>query len=229
MKRFYKIVSTITVDDGFHVALDGKPILTPARSPLLLPTRALADAIADEWAAQEERIRPAEMHLMQLAATCIDKVVPNRAAVIDQIAAFAETDLLCYRAERPADLAARQRAVWQPLLDWALATFDAPLVVTHGVAPIVQPVEATGALRTAITAEDDWRLTALHVATALLGSVVLGLALVHGRIDADQAFEAAELDATHQLERWGEDYEATVRRRGLKREIEATARFVALL
>lgn len=229
MRRFYKEASSTEAADGFGVALDGKPILTPARAPLLLPTRALADAIAAEWAVQEERIRPAGMHLMQLAATCLDKVRPNRAFAIDQIAAFAGTDLLCYRAERPAELVARQRALWQPLLDWALATFDAPLLVTTGVAPLVQPPEAIGALRAAIMAQDDWRLTALHVATAVLGSVVLGLALVHGRIDAGEAFEAAEVDATHQIERWGEDHEATARRALLRQEIDAAARFIALL
>lgn len=229
MRRFYKEAASVEAEGGFGVALDGKPILTPARVPLTVPTRALADAIAAEWAGQGEEIRPAGMHLMQLAATGLDKVRPNRATVIDQVAAFGETDLLCYRADRPAELAARQRALWQPMLDWALTAFDAPLVVTTGVAPVVQPPEAIGALRGAILALDDWRLTGLHVATALLGSVVLGLALVHGRIDADAAFEAAEVDTTHQIERWGEDHEATARRALLRQEIEAVARLITLL
>jgi chaperone required for assembly of F1-ATPase len=229
MRRFYKAAASTGAEGGFGVALDGKPILTPARAPLLLPTRALADAIAAEWADQGDEIRPAGMHLMQLAATCLDKVGPHRAAVTAQVAAFGETDLLCYRAERPAELAARQRALWQPLLDWALAAFDAPLLVTSGVAPIVQPPEAIGALRAAILALDDWRLTALHVATASLGSVVLGLALVHGRIGTGEAFEAAEVDVTYQIERWGEDHEATARRALLRQEIDAAARLIALL
>jgi chaperone required for assembly of F1-ATPase len=229
MRRFYKQAASAEAEGGFGVVLDGKPILTPARAALVLPSRALAEAIAAEWAAQGDVIRPSSMHLMQLAATSLDKVAPNRAFVIDQVAAFAETDLLCYRAEGPAELVARQRALWQPLLDWALVAFDAPLLVTSGVAPVVQPPEAIGALRTAIMAQDDWRLTALHVSTALLGSVVLGLALVHGRLDADAAFEAAEVDATYQIERWGEDHEGTARRAALRQEIGGAARFIALL
>jgi chaperone required for assembly of F1-ATPase len=229
MKRFYKSAAATVTEDGFGVALDGRPLKSPAKLPFVLPTQVLAEAIAGEWAAQGDAVRPAEMPLMQLAATTIDRLGPNRALAIDTVAGYAATDLVCYRADRPAALAARQQAVWQPLLDWAMTTYDAPLVVTHGVAPQKQPAEALAALRAAVAAQDDWHLTALHTATTLLGSLVLGLALLAGRIDAEAAVAAAELDTEFQIERWGEDAEAAQRRVALRAEIAAVERFVRLL
>lgn len=229
MQRFYTSVSVEHGKAGFAVHLDGKPVRTPAKVELALPTRPLADAVAEEWAAQGEQVRASDMHLTQLAATAIDRTPPARDKVVDTIAGYAETDLLCYRAEGPSELTRRQHAAWQPLLDWAAMTYDAPLAVTSGIVPKPQPADALAALRAAVAAYDDLHLTALHQATALTGSVVLGLALLAGRLDAAAAFEAAELDASYQIEHWGEDAEAASRRGAVRRELEAVERFVRLL
>lgn len=228
MKRFYKVVGVVPAGGGFGVVLDGKPIKSPAKADLILPSRALAEAVAAEWEAQAGEVVPSAMPLMQLAATTIDKVAPNRELIIDTIAPYGGTDLLCYRAEAPAELAARQAAAWQPLLDWAMTAQDAPLTATSGIVHQAQPEASLAALRAAVAAQDDWRLTALHQATAVTGSLVLGLALLAGRIDADEAFELAELDASFQIERWGEDAEATARRAALRAELQAAARLVEL-
>jgi chaperone required for assembly of F1-ATPase len=229
MRRFYKMAEARTEDGGFTVALDGRPVRTPAGGPLLLPTRALARAVAAEWAAQPETIRPATMPLMRFAATAIDRVRPQPGPVIDAIAAYAGSDLLCYRAERPEALVKRQQAVWQPLLDWAMATFDAPFLVTHGIMPRPQPSAALQAIRAALAGEDEWRLVALHEATTLLGSVVLALALRHGRIGPAEAFDAGELDAAWQIAHWGEDAEDARRRGALRSDVEGIATFLARL
>jgi chaperone required for assembly of F1-ATPase len=228
MKRFYKTVDVVPAGAGFGVTLDGKPIKSPAKADFILPGRALAEAVAAEWDAQADEVVPSTMPLMQLAATAIDKVAPNREAIIDTIAPYGGTDLLCYRAEAPAALAERQAAAWQPLLDWAMTAHDAPLSVTSGIVHQAQPESSLKALRAAVAAQDEWRLTALYQATALTGSLVLGLALLAGRIDADQAFELAELDASFQIERWGEDAEAAARRATLRAELQAAARLVEL-
>jgi chaperone required for assembly of F1-ATPase len=228
MKRFYRTVSVVSDGDGFGVALDGKLIKSPAKAVMTLPSRALAEAVAAEWEAQGEAVKPDSMPLMQLSATAIDRVAPNRDAVIATIAAYGGTDLLCYRADGPAALAERQQAAWQPLLDWAMTAHDAPLLVTAGITHLAQPTPSLAALRAAVAAQDDWRLTALHQATALTGSLVLGLALLAGRIDADTAFELAELDASFQIERWGEDAEAAARRTALRAELHAARRLAAL-
>ncbi|MGE5203319.1 MAG: ATP12 family chaperone protein [Acidobacteriota bacterium] len=229
MKRFYKHATVSESERGFGVALDGKPLRTPAKHPLTVPSRALAEAIAAEWQAQGERIDPHALPLTRLASIALDLVAPRRAAVVAEIARYAGTDLLCYRAEEPAELRARQHAAWQPLLDWATQRFDAPLGVTAGVLPVPQPAATLAAFTAAVGAYDTHRLAALHLATAALGSLVLALALVEGRLDAETAFAAAQLDETFQIERWGEDSEQMKRRANLKDDIALAARFVALL
>lgn len=226
-KRFYKQAATQEQPDGIAVTLDGRPVRTPAGTPLRLPAAALAEAVAAEWQAQGEHIRPDGMPLMQLAATALDRVAPNRAAVIEELLRFAGTDLLCYRAETAGELRDRQARVWQPVLDWAAERFQASLCVTHGIMPIAQPDDALAALRRALEGLDDWRLTALQAATAATGSLLLGLALIDGRLDAAQAFAAAQLDELYQAEMWGDDEEAEERRERLRLDIDATARLVA--
>lgn len=229
MHRFYKSVDVAGEGDGFTVRLDGKPVRTPCKAPLKVPARALAGAIAREWEDQTDAVRPAAMPLTQLATTAIDRVSVVRDSVIDTIAAYAQTDLLCYRADYPADLVRRQTDLWQPLLDWTAITYDASLVVTTGIVPVAQPPAALAALRRVIAAQDDLRLMALHNATALCGSVIVGLALLAGRIGPDEAFEISQLDETFQIERWGEDVELAARRAAVRKEIEATAEFTRLL
>jgi chaperone required for assembly of F1-ATPase len=213
----------------FQVMLDDRPARTPAGRPLRLPTSALAQAVAAEWEAQTGAIRPHDMPLTALAATAIDRVGPQRPAIVDAVAAYGATDLLCYWADQPAELVERQHRVWQPLLDWARETCGARLEVTAGVIPVAQPDAATRALRSAVEALDDMELTALASAVQVSGSLVLGLALLAGRLEADAAFAAALLDERYQAEQWGEDEEAGERRRRLRQELDAVARFLALV
>lgn len=229
MKRFYKDARPIAFDRGFGVALDAKPIKTPLKAPLVVPTIGLADAIAAEWAAQGETLAREAMRLTRLACTALDRATRQRDALLDELAAYAETDLLCYRAERPASLVERQAAAWDPLLAWAAEAHGAALVVTQGVRPIGQPAEAVARLRAAADAHDIFRLTALHLATGASGSLVLALALVAGRLDAEAAFLASQIDESFQIEQWGTDAEFEARRAALRADLEAAAEAVRLL
>lgn len=229
MKRFYKEATAIEAEDGFAVQLDGKAVQTPGKRALRVPTRALAEAIAAEWQGQGVTVSPIALPLTRLVSTALDRVEPRRAEVIAELANFAGTDLLCYRADDPPALIERQRESWQPLLDWAMERYDAALSVTQGITPIPQPPAALAAIEHAIAAHDAMMLVALHLATTSCGSVVIGLALLTGRISPDEAFNAAELDESFEIERWGEDAEQTKRRAGLKEDIALAARFAALL
>lgn len=229
MKRFYRKVEIVPTAAGHAVALDGKPIKTPAKLPLVMPNAALAMAIAAEWEAQETEIRPAKMPLTRLASTAIDRVAPQRREVVRQIAGYAATDLVCYRAAHPPELAERQEAVWQPLLDWAVRRYDAPLEIAVGVIPVGQPAESLRAFAAAAAEHDDWALAALHLATGASGSLVIALALAEGHLDAAAAFAASELDESFQIDAWGEDPEQALRRRGLFDDLAAAARFLLLL
>jgi len=229
MKRVYKTVATRPAAGGWGVSLDGRTLRTPAKNELILPTEALATAIAAEWDGQQDEIRPATMPLMRLAATAIDRTAPQRSRVVDEVAAYAGSDLVCYRADQPPALAARQHAVWQKLIDWATVRYDAALAVTAGIVPVRQSAGALAAFAAAVAAQDDFRLTALHSLTASCGSLVIALALLEGRLDAAAAFAASQLDETFQIEAWGEDSEAALRRRTLAADIDAAARFLALL
>ncbi|MCC7271314.1 MAG: ATPase [Alphaproteobacteria bacterium] len=228
MKRVYERVGVAPDAEGWHVLLDDRPLRTPGRELLAMPTAGLAQAVAAEWAEQGEVVRPHAMPLMQLAATAIDRVRPARHAMVDAVARYAQTDLVCYRADAPPALVARQHAAWQPLVDWAALVHDAALRVVYGVMPEEQPAAALAALRTAVAAHDEWRLAALSVATSGAGSLVIGLALLAGRIDAGQAWEASQLDELFQVEQWGEDAEAAERRAALRAELAATERFARL-
>lgn len=230
IKRFYKQAGVAaTADGGFVVTLDGRSVRSPAGRPLVLPTAALAEAVAAEWQAQGTHVEPATMPLMQLSATALDRIPPHRDAVIEELLQFAATDLLCYYAQEPRDLIERQVREWQPLLDWAMTRFDAPLRVTSGVMPVPQSDEALEALGRAVAVLDPWVLTALQAATAATGSLVLGLALVDGRLDADAAFTTSHLDELYQIELWGDDTEAESRRRRLRDDVAAAGRLVELL
>ena len=229
MKRFYKEVTVAPAADGFDIRLDGRPVRTPAKAAMILPGAALADAVAAEWREQGEDIRPATMPLTALVSTTLDLTRNQREAVVAQLAAYAGTDLVCYRVAHPAELAAREARVWQPLLDWAALRYDAVLKVVTGIMPESQPEGACRALAAAVAAHDDWRLTALQVTVSACGSLVIGLALVEGRIDAAAAFEASQLHESFQIERWGEDPEAAKRRAALKDDIDGAARFLRLL
>jgi chaperone required for assembly of F1-ATPase len=239
MKRVYKEVTTRPVDEGLQptglsrggwgLALDGRPMGTPGKNALVLPTEALALAIAAEWDAQREEIRPATMPLFRLAATAIDRTVPQRDLVVSETANYAHTDLVCYRADHPPALAERQHAIWQPLIDWARLRYETSLAVTAGILPARQPPATLQVFASIVAAQDEFRLTALHSLTAACGSLIIALALFEGRLDCEAAFAASQLDESFQIEAWGEDSEATARRQSLAADIAAAARFVALL
>lgn len=229
-KRFYKKAAVIALDSGGHgVALDGRPIRTPGGAQLAAPTLALAEAIAAEWDTQDEDIRPLTMPMMRLAATAIDRIGRERVAITEQIAAYGGSDLLCYWAEGPEGLVARQAELWQPLLDWAVEVHGARLTVTQGIGHVAQDAAALAALRGAVEALDDYRLAALSQLTASCGSLVVALAVEAGHIEAGQATAASQLDEDWQAEQWGHDKEAAERRRNVAAEIADAARFLELL
>lgn len=229
MKRFYKVVQVVEAEaGGFSIALDGRPVKTPGRKELLVPMRDLAEAICAEWDVQTGEVDPGKMPMMRFAATAIDRVALHRDAVIDEISGFGASDLLCHRAERPADLVARQKTTWQPLLDWAEAELGAGFVVTAGVMPVVQPQSALTAVRAAIAGRSDLTLSGLHGVTSATGSVVIGLAVAGGHLEAPAAWEASQIDEAFQVERWGEDEEVAERRARLRAELADAVRFLRL-
>ena len=228
-KRVYEAVKVTVADKGHGVALDGRPLKTPARSKFRVPTEALASAVAAEWSAQEERIDPRSMPMTALACTALDLIVPRRGEVVAELAGYGASDALCYQVDRPDALVERQEAVWRPLLDWAAAELGAPLRVTTSMMAADQPGEALAALRRSVEDHDDFTLCALSTAVKASGSLVVGLALSRGRLDAEGAFGAGELHETYQIELWGEDPEATRRRDFLRADLAAAERFLAIL
>lgn len=231
MRRFYKSVDVTGQEPRVGVTLDGKSMRTPAGKVFELPTLALARATAEEWAAVPEKgeIRPEAMPLTRLAMTALDRAAPQRAKVIADIAAYGESDLLCYRADQPLELVRRQTEGWDPMVAWAREAYGAELAVTVGVMPVAQAPEAVAALRRAVEPCDDFELSALFQLTAGMGSVVLALAVRGARLTAEEASDLAEIDAAWQLERWGEDAEASARRTRLRGDMLAAGRFLALL
>lgn len=226
--KFYKTVDVEDRDSGFVVWLDGKAILTPHRAVLGVGSRALADAIAQEWRDQVSTIDPQAMPLTRLAYAAIDAAPAHRARLIDETLAFGRTDLLCYRAEGPSVLVARQAEAWDPLLDWARQRFGARLLTGKGIAFVTQPPESLAAFAAALGPCDDFSLIAHHGAASLLGSLVLALAMVHGRLDADDAFALSRIDEAFQVEAWGRDAEAEARASRLADELKALERFMRL-
>ncbi len=230
IKRFYKQAGVAAQDQGgFAVQLDGRGIKTPLARPLVVPTQALAQAVADEWHGQGEEVDPQSMPMMQLSSTALDRAEGDRATIQAEVMKFAGTDLLCYRADFPADLVDRQTNQWQPLLDWAATALDAQLVVTHGVMAVDQPVQALKALNAVLDGYDCWRLAGVQLACGAAGSLILALALAEGRLDAGQVYVLSQLDETYQIQQWGEDAEAAARRKLLYDDILAAGRFLQLL
>lgn len=224
-----KKVETEPIAGGFLVRHGDQPMKTPGGAQMVLPSQALAEAIADEWRDQGPRPKLEALPFTRIAATALDRIPPRRAGVLTELMAYAETELVCHRASSPAALVARQQEVWQPLLDWLVWRFDAPLAITVGVLPRAQSSSSLAALRHALEQWDNFRLAGLSVAVAAAGSLVIGLALAEGRVDVDTAFAAAELDASYQIEQWGEDEIATRRREGVRADLDLAARFFDLL
>lgn len=229
MKRFYKLAAVAQQGDMFAVVLDGKPARIPGGELLVLRAPRLADAIAGEWAAQDFGIDFDTMPLTRLASVALGAVARERAQIAAQILKFARSDLVCYRAAEPPELAERQARAWDAALLWARTQYRADLKTGTGLAFIEQPAQALAALEGLLRQRDDFALTGLHAATAILGSLVLALALADGKLDAAAAFAAAHIDESFQAEKWGRDAEAEERLARLKSELEAAERFLLLL
>ncbi len=228
MKRFYNEVGVVAGENGHGIMLDGRPVHTPARAPLALPNAALAEAIAEEWRAQGEEIDPGSMPMTGMANAAIDHVMPDPAAFAAPIAAYGESDLLCYRADAPDALVARQAAAWQPLLDWAEAQYAVRFAVTDGITHVAQAEETLERLRAAVAELDAYTLAALSTLVTISGSLVIGLAAVECAFPVAQLWQAAELDELWQAEQWGDDDEALARRAKRHHDFAVAARFEEL-
>jgi len=226
MKRFYAEVG-VGADNG--LLLDGKPVKTPGRSPLIVPTTALAEAIADEWRAQGDRIDPRSMPLTGLANAAIDRVASDPAGFAEGLAVFAESDLLCYRASDPESLITRQSAAWEPLLEWAEHRWDIHFIRVTGIVHQPQPPATLTRLRAAVAALDPFRLAALSPLVTIPGSLVIGLAVIEQAFDVETLWEAATIDECWQAEQWGEDEEAIARTALRRAEFASAAGMVSLL
>jgi chaperone required for assembly of F1-ATPase len=233
-KKFYKDVSVTPLGEGFGLALDGRPVRTPARAPLAVPNMILAEALAEEWRGQGERINPATMPKTRLVNTALDGVAREMDAVTAEIAKFAGSDFLCYRAAAPESLVEEQNAAWNPILDFFREKHSAPFVCAEGVMFVAQPEASVAAIRQAVAALADGKdgalkLAALHVMTTLTGSVLIALALAQGRLSFDEAWAAAHVDENYQLRLWGPDDEAQARREARMAEMRSAHEvFVAL-
>lgn len=221
-KRFYDAVTVAAEECGFGIRLDGRTLKTPAKNPLSLPTRALAELVAREWNAQRDVIDPGSMPVTKLVNTAIDGIAPDMQAVAEDIVRYAGNDMLCYRASEPAALVDRQSGKWDPILDWASEALGARLILAEGVIHQAQPQEAVDAVSQAVGRfTDPIALAALHTITTISGSAILTLAYALGRIDLQTLWTLAHLEEDWTVEQWGEDEEATARRAA--RLVEATA------
>ena len=228
MKRFYKDVTTAAEDAGYGIRLDRRPVRTPGRAPLVVPTLTLAERIAREWAEQGEEIDPRAMRFTGLANAAIDRVAPDPAAFAAGIAAYGESDLLCYRADGPAPLVARQAERWDPLLDWAARRYDVHFTLVTGVMHVAQPEATLERLRAAVAVHSSFILAGLSPIVSLTGSLVAGLALLEGAADAGSVWDAAQLDELWQIEMWGEDALAAQNRAQKRAEYDDCVTFCIL-
>ncbi|MBX2856465.1 MAG: ATPase [Rhodobacteraceae bacterium] len=227
-KRFYAEAAAAFSDDGWTVRLDGRPIRTPSANPFIAP-RPVAEAAAAEWAAQVEVIDPRALPITRAVNTAIDRIAPQREAVVDEISGYGGTDLVCYRAEGPEGLIAAQAQVWDPLLEWAAESLGARLICVQGVMHAAQPPQALAALRAAVARRSVIGLAALHELTTISGSLLLALGVDHTHLDPEAAWTASRIDEEWQIAQWGSDAEAEAvaeRRRG---DFLAAARLAALL
>lgn len=229
MKRFWKTVAVQPQGGGWIIELDGRPIRTPARSLLLVPTLSLAEAIADEWRAVDEKLDPRAMPLTGLANAAVDRVEPDRQAFAEGLARYAEADLACYRAEGPCGLVERQEREWDRLLLWARRRYDVDFTTTCGLLHVEQPVQTIEQLRHALTAIGAFRLAGLSPLVTIGGSLIAGLAVLEKAMPAEEAWNAVSVDERWQLEQWGSDADAESALEDRRREFFAAARFLDLL
>ena len=229
MKRFWTNVAVVEADGGWGIALDGKPVRTPARAPLAVPGKALAEVIAGEWRDAGDTVDPRAMPLTGLANAAIDRVAPDAAAFAAGLARYAEADLACYRAQGPGGLVARQEARWDDLLGWARRRFDIDFATTGGLVHIAQPPATVERLSHAVAALDAFHLAGLAPLATIGGSLVAALAVLEGAMTAAEAWDAVTVDDQWQIEQWGADAEAEAALANKRRDFFAAARFLALL
>lgn len=218
--------------DGWGVALDGRPLRLPGGPALLVPHAQLAEAIAAEWqraGAETGKMDYTDVPLTRLAGTAQDRIVPNPAPNAAALAAYGETDLLCYRADTPPALVLRQVASWDPWLDWSRTSLGAVLTTTTGVMHVRQHPAAVAALHRAVSAQSGWALAGLGILVPGLGSLVLGLAVAQGALSAGEALELSRLDETFQIEAWGTDDEAEKRRAHVAADVAEAAHYLSLV
>ncbi len=228
-KRFWKTVATRPEQDGFAILLDDRPLKTPLKAPLLAPTQALAEGIAAEWDAVEDKIDPRRMHLTRCANATIDKVMRERDSVARMLAEYGGTDLLCYRAESPEGLVKRQAAAWDPLLQWMREVHGVELHPVSGIMYVAQPEEGQKKLLEKVQTFAPWELTAFHDLVTISGSLVLALAVVEGFLTPEEAWEASRVDEKWQEELWGVDDEAAEAAALKKADFLKAARLLDLL
>jgi chaperone required for assembly of F1-ATPase len=224
-RRFWTEATVAPTGNGFALHLDGRPARTPAKAPLVLPTAALAEAVASEWATQVGEIDPASMPLTRAANSAIDRVAPNRGEVARLIADHAGSDLICYRATEPRELIARQARVWDPLLAWAEQRFGLRPAVTEGIVHVAQPPEWIEATAREVGATDPFRMTGLYDLVAISGSFVIGFAVAEGAISDAEGWAASRIDEDWQVEQWGADDEALAAASQRRAAFETAARF----
>jgi len=221
-KRFYESVGTLAAEDGFSITLDEKPVKTPGRVTLTLPTQAAADLVAEEWRGVEDEINPLKMPVTRLANTAFDGVAQEMQAVMEDITRYAGSDLLCYRADGPEGLVEEQRIHWDPLLDWADEELGARFELAEGVMHASQARETIAAFSSRLRLHaDPFKLTCIHTFTSLSGSALIALALAEKETSPEAAWAAAHVDEDWNISLWGEDYEAAERRKDRWRDFLA--------
>jgi len=228
-KRFYEAVAVGASADGHRVLLDGRPIRTPAKKAAVVPSAGLAERLAEEWQAQQTVIDPASMPMTRLVNTAIDGIAGQEHAVRDDVAKYAGSDLLCYRAGHPQELADRQAKCWDPVLAWFAELHEARFVTIQGVMPVKQSEAVLAAFRSTLDREGALSLAALHVVTTMTGSAVLAMALRQGYANSAQIWDLAHVDEDWQISHWGEDFEASERRDKRWREFSAAAELLSLI
>lgn len=224
-KRFWEKATVEVAGDGYQVLLDGRKLRTPVKSELIVPSREMAEAIAAEWQAQEEKIDPMTMPVTRSANAAIDKVGPMHAEVAALVSEYGGTDLLCYRAESPEGLVKRQSEAWDPLLEWAAETLKAPLKTGLGIVHVPQNPAVLQTLAKRVSDMDNFQLAAFHDLVGMSGSLIIGFAAIHGFLPVPELWRRSRIDEDWQIEQWGEDDEAAATEAGKRAGFEHAARF----
>lgn len=234
MKRFYKLVSIKKAPDGFEIHLDGRPVKTPVRHTLRAPTKNLADALMQEWAEQKENINPDTMLLTQILSTRIDRVSVDRNAMEQLLMAYLDTDLVCYRADKPEELRRRQESIWGVSVSWLEERYSQKLLITDGLAALSQQQALHDEMKKEISAFDDDYFTSLQLICATSGSLILALALLHNAVNADHVFEAMRIEENYKAEiydaeKYGPDPAQDKKDQAILRDLKAAEKYLELI